>query len=150
MHSPVPRSASLPVEHSINLLNQIADELKALYRVDCPIKFVDKLGARGKYYPRLKEIRICTSQTILQVIECICHEIVHYKQHVLGTWRMIAPNHHWYKGQWYENVPYKDQPWEHEANKHMRPMFRHFVSKASRSLMEEVCALAGVSYAKST
>ena len=128
--------------HSPELLERIANELKALYRVDCPIKFVSDLGARGMYYFRLKEIRVEIRQSLLEIIETICHEIVHHKQSVLGTWRMISRNVHWYKGKLYENVPYKDQPWEHEANKHMRPMFRHFCLKADRSLMLEVQSIA--------
>lgn len=132
---------SKAVRHSPELLERIANELKALFRVDCPIKFVSDLGARGMYYFRLREIRVWTGQNVLEIIETIAHEIVHYKQQALGTLVAIAPGHFRYKGKDYINVPYKQQPWETEANYHMKRMFQHFCDKASITLLKEIKSL---------
>lgn len=125
--------------HSPAILEAIVNELKAMFNVSCPILFDDSLDSRGKYYFRSKQIKInAAKQSLLQVIESICHEIVHYKQHQHGKLEVVTKGHYVFDGKTYVDVPYKEQPWELEANHYMTKLFTRFVEKAPYKLVERL------------
>lgn len=129
---------------------RLAETLKAMFNcVDCPIHFVTDLknGARGIFDFATKAVYINTKQSFAMMIETICHELIHFKQHRYNKLKPLGGGRWVYNGKEYVNTPYHEQPWEHEANHYMKLMFSRFASKAPKSLIQEVLDADGTIYA---
>lgn len=142
---------SRPESH---ILADMIQELRRLFKFECPVILVEGvltvngIVSRGGYSFNTRTIRISSKQSPLQMVETLCHEIVHHKQQchkIIGG----TGEHWWYRGKWYpKSTPYKDQPWEIEANTYMSRMFSRFVEKASRSLLYELQELEHIFHQK--
>lgn len=67
-------------------------------------------------FPEMKKYVLYLKKNIgsLELLEIICHEMVHLKQYYSGDLRLNGTIFTW-KGQKYEDISYWDRPWEKEA-----------------------------------